>query len=399
MNVLLYYPRLLIALLFRPLPTDHATLTHWIYAQSFFLWNKPWRNSGDSLGMEVLRAHKKSTEPLDPNDPKIKRAVFVGRYVGLLLLFVWPFLALLLSLRQGRRFLHHWNALVGALILFLQRPERNSRPNLKTLSGMSLFVPLLYIADKTHRRWPDHKDEIAAACKQWRLPAPRVFTAADLPLPPGRYFVKPVNGYRAYGCFVTSDPSAYVGDPKWIVQEAVKNDPEIRRLWGTDSLGTYRFATLLVGEHEYEFVGADLRMPVGDSLVDNAFYGNVGSWVDKTGKLGRVYGKNRPKEGIPNHPTTDIPVEGTTVPRFQECIDLAILAHRRLAPYSPFFNADIALTEQGPMLIEINSSVGFSARFFNGDNPDRFVQSLCRAIAQASRETPQVESALQVGSV
>ena len=55
MNVLLYYPRLLIALIFRPLPTDHTTLTYWNYAQSLFLWNKPWRNAGDGLGMEVLR--------------------------------------------------------------------------------------------------------------------------------------------------------------------------------------------------------------------------------------------------------------------------------------------------------------------------------------------------------
>jgi hypothetical protein len=399
MNVLLYYPRLLIALVFRPLPTNHATLTHWIYAHSFFLWNKPWRNSGDSLGMEVLRAHKKSGEPLDPNDPKIKRAVFIGRYVGLFLVFVWPFVSFLLSLRRGRRFLQHWNELVGALILFLQRPARRSRPNLKTLSGMSLFVPLLYIAGKTGRRWPDYKDEIAAACEQWRLPTPQVFTTADLPLPSGRYFVKPVNGYRAYGCFVTSDASQYVGGPRWVVQEVVKNDPEIRRLWGTESLGTYRFATLLVDEYEYEFVGADLRMPVGDSLVDNAFHGNVSSLVDQTGRLGRVHGKNTPSDGILNHPTTGTRVEGTTVPQFQECVDLAILAHRRLAPYSPFFNADIALTEQGPMLIEINSSVGFTARFFNGDNPERFVQSLCRAIARASRETRQVESALQLGSV
>ena len=217
MNVLLYYPRLLIALLFRPLPTNHATLTHWNYAQSFILWNKPWRNSGDSLGMEVLRAHKKSGDPLDPNDPAIKRAVFIGRYVGLLLVFIWPFLALLLSLRYGRRFLRHWNDLVDALILYLQRPQRYEQRNLKALSGMSLFVPLLYIADRTGRRWPDHKDEIAAACKQWRLPTPRVLTASDLPLPSGRYFVKPVNSYRAYGCFVTSDPSEYISDPKWIV--------------------------------------------------------------------------------------------------------------------------------------------------------------------------------------
>ena len=191
---------------------------------------------------------------------------------------------------------------------------------------MSLFVPLLYIADKTGQRWPDHKDEIAAACKQWRLPAPRAFAELTCRCWPAVFSVKPVNGYRAYGCFVTSDATEYVGDPKWIVQEVVKNDPEIRRLWGTESLGTFRFATLLVGEHEYEFAGADLRMPVGDSLVDNAFHGNVNSPVDKTGKLERLYGKNTPREGLLNDPTTGIRAEGATVPRFQECIDLAILA-------------------------------------------------------------------------
>jgi hypothetical protein len=317
----------------------------------------------------------------------------------LFLLFIWPFLALLLSFRYGWRFLRHWNELVGALIFQLQRPDRSAEGNRKALTGVSLFVPLLYIRDKTGNRWPDHKDEIAAACKQWRLPSPRVFTVADLPLPTGRYFVKPVNSYRAYGCFVTADASEYVSDPKWIVQEAVKNDSEIRRLWGTESLGTYRFATLLTGEHEYEFVGADLRMPVGDSLVDNAYLGNAKAWVDETGKLRRVYSDHISGDGVLDHPTTGIRVEGTTVPHFQECIDLAILGHRRLAPYSPFFNADIAQTEQGPMLIEINSSVGFSNRFFDGDKPDRFVQALCRAIARASRETPQVEGALQVGPV
>jgi Sugar-transfer associated ATP-grasp len=398
MNVLLYYPRLLVAFLFRPLPTDQVSLTYWNYAHSIFLWNKPWRNSGDTLGMEVLRAHKKSGDPLDPNDPKVKRAVFIGRYVSLLLVLLWPFLAFLLSLRYGRRFFPKWNDLVGTLILFLQRPERSARRNPKALSGMSLFVPLLYIADRTARRWPDHKDEIAAACKQWRLPSPRVFTTADLPLPTGKYFVKPVNSYRGFGCFLTEDPSAYIVDLNWIVQEAVKNDPEIRRYWGTEALGTCRCATLLVGDQEYECVGADLRMPVGDSLIDNPSQWNVGSWVDKTGRLGLLFGKNVPEAGVLCHPTTGIRVEGTILPRFQECVDLALLAHKRLAPRSPFFNSDIALTEQGPMLIEINSSAGFSARFFNEDKPERFVQALCRAIAQASRESPRMEGALQVGS-
>src|SRR4029078_10082520 len=110
--------------------------------------------------MEVLRSHRKSGDPLDPDDPKIRRAVFIARYVYLFLLFIWPFLALLLALRYGRKFLRHWDELVGALIFQLQRPDRNEQGNRKALTGMSLFMPLLYIHDNTGRRWPHHKDEM-----------------------------------------------------------------------------------------------------------------------------------------------------------------------------------------------------------------------------------------------
>jgi hypothetical protein len=189
-----------------------------------------------------------------------------------------------------------------------------------------------------------------------------------------------------------------VGDPKWVVQEAVRNVPELRRFWGTDSLSTLRFVTLLEGGGNQQFAGCLARMPVGDSLFDNMCQGNAMVVVESSGKFGRVFPKGASVEGVAEHPTTGIRVEGESIPRFQECVELARKAHQQIAPDSPFFNTDIAVTEQGPMVIEINNAPALATHFFDGDGADRFVNSLCRAIAQASREAPLVEQPLPAGS-
>jgi hypothetical protein len=391
MNVLLYYPRLLTALIFRPLPHNQSTFAHWVYAQAFLLWNEPWHDLSDTIGMQLVREFRKN-KTMDPTNPRNRRHAFIARYVYLCMLFVWPLWSFVIALRESGRFFSRWNELVDGLILHLQRLQRWDLITPRCLSALSLYMPLLYIFTKTGRRWPDQKNEIAAVCAQLPLPAPRVFGEADCPLPPGRYFVKPVGGCQGYGIFVTADPSEYLGDPKWIVQESVRNVPELRRFWGTDSLGTLRFVTLLEDDNNYRYAGCLARMPVGDSLMDNMCQGNAMVVVDVAGKFGRVFPEDSTVEGVADHPTTGIRVEGETIPSFQKCIELARRAHEQIAPYSPFFNTDIAVTEQGPLIIEINSSPALATHFFDGDGADRFVNSLCRAIARAARETRLLDS-------
>jgi hypothetical protein len=121
--------------------------------------------------------------------------------------------------------------------------------------------------------------------------------------------------------------------------------------------------------------------------------------VESTGKFGRVFPKGATPEGVPDHPTTGIRVEGENIPRFRECVDLARTAHQQIAPDSPFFNTDIAVTEQGPMVIEFNNAPALATHFFDGDGADRFVNAFCRAIAQASRERQLVDRPLPAGSL
>ena len=140
-------------------------------------------------------------------------------------------------------------------------------------------------------------------------------------------------------------------------------------------------------------------MPVGDSVIDNMCQGNAMVVVENSGKFGRVYPNGASVEGVAEHPTTGIQVEGEAIPRFIECVELARTAHRQIAPESPFFNTDIAVTEQGPMVIEFNNAPALATHFFEGDGADRFVNCLCRAIVEASRQAPPVSQPLPAGSM
>src|SRR6476661_6261421 len=108
MNVLLYYPRLLIAVIFRPLPHGPSTFAHWVYAQTFILWNQPWHDPSDTVGMQLVREFKKN-KVIDPSDPKTKRRAAIARRVYFCMLFAWPVWSLVVALRDGRQFLTRWN--------------------------------------------------------------------------------------------------------------------------------------------------------------------------------------------------------------------------------------------------------------------------------------------------
>jgi hypothetical protein len=362
------------------------------------LWNQPWHDPSDTIGMQLVRELRKN-KVIDPNDPKTRRRATIARYVYLCMLFVWPLWSFIVALREGERFFARWNELADGLILHIQRMQTYELTNPRSLSALSLYMPLLYIFRKTGRRWPDQKNEVAAICTQLCLPAPRVFTDADRPLPAGRYFVKPVGGCQGHGIFATSDPSVYLGDPKWVVQEVVRNVPELRRFWGTDSLSTLRFVTLLEDGNNCRFAGCLARMPVGDSLIDNMCQGNAMIAVESTGKFGRVFPKGSTPAGVAEHPTTGIRVEDESIPRFHECVELARIAHQQIAPYSPFFNTDIAVAEQGPLVIEFNNAPALATHFFDGDGADRFVHAFCTAIKKASQKSTILEEALPAGSI
>jgi hypothetical protein len=385
MNILFYYPRLLIALFARPAPRSLAAFHHWNMAQLFFLWNEPWHSEDDSIAVETIRHVSKSQTIIHAANPEVRRSAALIRIFYLLVLVYWPFISLLIAFkRAGWRFLRYWNTLINTLFLFTDWGSRYSPADSLTLTHLSVFVPILYVAAKTGRRMPDRKHLMYQACREHDIPTPRVFGPADTLPTDGTYIVKPVGGFAAKGIFFTSDPSPYQHDPGVIVQEVVRNVPELRRLWNTDTLGTIRMMTVRSG-NRFALAGpAHLKIPVGDVTTDNIWQGNLFAMIDPIGRLSDLQSTRHRTPGITHHPTTGIAAQEIVIPRYDECIELAQRAHECLAPHLPFFNSDVTITEQGPMVIEINRIPGFPALMFDETVASRFVEATAEAVERVA---------------
>jgi hypothetical protein len=106
--------------------------------------------------------------------------------------------------------------------------------------------------------------------------------------------------------------------------------------------------------------------------------------IDATGRLSDLQTTRHRTPGITHHPTTGIAANEIIIPRYDECIDLAEKAHERLAPHLPFFNSDVTITEQGPMLIEINRIPGLPTLMFDEAVASRFVKATAEAVERVA---------------
>lgn len=95
-----------------------------------------------------------------------------------------------------------------------------------------------------------------------------------------------------------------------------------------------------------------LKIPYCCQITNNIGYFSA---VDEvTGKLGRLYSYRVLCNGFEKHPECQIPVQGLQLPDWPETLKLALQAHRHFPQYFSL-GWDIALTSQGPMLLEANS--------------------------------------------
>jgi hypothetical protein len=244
----------------------------------------------------------------------------------------------------------------------------------------------MYIYGRTGKRIPDRKNETLDACRRLGIPTPRAIKAGDVLTAGQSYIVKPIDGCRAVGIHFTDHPEPYLGRADLIVQEVVRNTPELRRLWGTDTLAAFRFITMITDDNDYEIGACILRVPIGDSKFDNTCKGNGYAAVDPHGTLQRMFLDFGPKEGFTHHPTTGQRLEGTVIHGYADCAALAMQAHRSLAAGMPVLNSDIALTDGGPTLVEINRSPGQYAEMYCNRYSEKCIHAICRIVGLIHRD-------------
>jgi len=143
-----------------------------------------------------------------------------------------------------------------------------------------------------------------------------------------------------------------------IVQPRMRPHPDLARIT-SGALPTLRVLTCLNENNEPEVMTAMIRTSFGaNKTVDNLHAGGIGTLVDvETGKLGKAsnLGADARLGWFSEHPDTGEPIEGTTVPCWEEVKRQAVAAHRAFDD-RVVIGWDISVLDDGPIFIEGNGN-------------------------------------------
>ena len=238
----------------------------------------------------------------------------------------------------------------------------------ETLARSDIPTPeILAVIDHTDRVYP-------GARKIATVDELRAFAASADATP---FFGKENRGICSFGAFLVTEAdqsrlhlkgegwldyetcfSKFVGDTPYLLQRLQRNHAFFDAY--TDSLATIRLCILMTDDG-VKTPFAVLKLPGKENLADSFWRpGNIACGLDpETGKILTV----RSKDALGTtdhdaHPETGAPLLGESVPMWEAVLDLA----RRCAPIFQavrYQSMDIAVTPEGPMLIEINTGGGF----------------------------------------
>jgi hypothetical protein len=203
------------------------------------------------------------------------------------------------------------------------------------------------------------------------------FEALARSLPDSDLFAKPADGGRGIGArrWLRAAPGRWTdqegreveGDAivaslardsvshPMILQRALRPHPALAAL-APNAVSTVRFVTYEDAQGEPQALRASLRLPAGDAIVDNAHAGGMFAAIDlATGRLGKAIrrrpdGLLEPSEELNARPG----FAETLVDIWPAVLALALAAQRAAAPV-PFLGWDIALSAEGPRLLEGNN--------------------------------------------
>jgi hypothetical protein len=145
-----------------------------------------------------------------------------------------------------------------------------------------------------------------------------------------------------------------------VVQPALTVHPAVSGLT-SGALATVRLITLRWPDGRVETLFGIYRMPVGEVDADNFDLGGLAAPVDlATGRLQPAISKDPSRLSAPIlvHPATGARFVGTILPDWDDALTLARRAHEQSPVPYPVLGWDVALTPDGPSLIEGNCSPG-----------------------------------------
>ncbi|WP_294611791.1 sugar-transfer associated ATP-grasp domain-containing protein [uncultured Roseovarius sp.] len=156
-----------------------------------------------------------------------------------------------------------------------------------------------------------------------------------------------------YDTFMTN----FVGGNAYVLQRNLANHPEIARY--ASALATVRMVNMVTDNGVYCPL-AVIKLPQGDNIAD-AFWrpGNLACEVDvATGKILNIAERAAPEVTLhEDHPAAP-GLNALTLPHWDKLVEINAEAARVFAPIR-YQSTDIAITPDGPVIVELNYGGGF----------------------------------------
>ncbi|WP_158849947.1 sugar-transfer associated ATP-grasp domain-containing protein [Algibacter sp. L1A34] len=178
-------------------------------------------------------------------------------------------------------------------------------------------------------------------------------------------FLKPTLGEGGQGCFllkkenlesqIESIYSALISN-SYVHQAYVEQHDTINGIF-SNSVNTIRIDTYIDINNEAHVLSALMRFGMGNTFTDNTHTG--GFYISLNLESGKLQGVGRQDivEGgkeITHHPNSQVVLDGFQIPFYKEAFQLALKASNALP--NRIVGWDVAITDQGPILLEGNES-------------------------------------------
>ena len=164
------------------------------------------------------------------------------------------------------------------------------------------------------------------------------------------------------------------GHDSQVIQERLTNHPDLVELNASRALQTVRINTLLEPAGTVRILLAEMKLALGDSVIDNIDFGATGNLVVAVSPDGVLHPSHaRRPDGRPGlhvvstHPETGRSFVGSRLPLWDEACALAERAAIAFAPFRTI-GWDVALTPGGVRIVEGNGWYDFPE--FLSDMPE-----------------------------
>lgn len=203
-------------------------------------------------------------------------------------------------------------------------------------------------------------------------------------------FCKLPNGYQGTSCFVLERRGdVYLKSDKPVsreeldtllphlqIEEVIQQHPDMAAIYPY-AVNTCRIVTVSKNANPQFFSGFCL-FGCGGTRVSNGHSGGIVIGFDDEGRL-KDYGIRSLVYGggvYEKHPDTDVAFKERSIPYFHEAMELVIAAHRVMNEI-PSIGWDVAITPDGPVIIEGNQGWGpVDHQFFAGGLRERAYEML-----------------------